>query len=366
MKAFYTLAALGFLMASSPTASAQFTVDGQATADEIGLTPGKYRPVAVYTGNHLDADRGLKALYVGCTATTLNIMLVGSAESATAGAYRALVLYLNTPGRAGAPAGVQLGGSDSNSPLYHRPTLDMQADYGFRVVVGPGANEAYFSRASYVTGTTTTPGNDTYIGASDKVGTAITAPGTLDLAGSKFAYRNSASLTANTSNSGFEIEIPLAALGTATSPVTLTSRLELFAAFVESSGTFLSEVIPQIANRTTPLGADPDFTAIDDDQYVSFRATDGLASRSAVAAGFDFYVYPNPARATATVAYKVPTGRQAVALAVYNSLGQRVRSLASTQQAGAQKFVLSGLPAGNYLVKLQIGNQTTSRMVVME
>jgi len=85
-----------------------------------------------------------------------------------------------------------------------------------------------------------------------------------------------------------------------------------------------------------------------------------------VANGFEFQVYPNPARATSTIAYTVPAGKQDVSVAVYNTLGQRVRSLANTAQAGRQQFALGSLPAGSYLVKLQIGDQVTSRKGVME
>ena len=81
---------MGALTVASLTAKAQFTVDGHASAAEIGTGMGKYQLAATYTGNHLEADRGLSALYVGYTATTLNFMLVGSAESAAA-SYRALV-----------------------------------------------------------------------------------------------------------------------------------------------------------------------------------------------------------------------------------------------------------------------------------
>jgi hypothetical protein len=62
----------------------------------------------------------------------------------------------------------------------------------------------------------------------------------------------------------------------------------------------------------------------------------------------------------------VPAGRQPVSLAVYNALGQRVRSLANTEQTGNQQFALGSLPAGAYLVKLQIGDQLTSRKVVVQ
>ena len=372
MKPLFTLFAAGFLTAASLTASAQFTVDGKATAAEIGTSIGKYQLAALYSGIHLDTDRGLSALYVGYTATTLNIMLVGSAESAnTTGAYRAFILYINTPGRPGSAAGVQLaGGSDGLSPLKHKPTLDMVADYGFRASVGPTsatANDVYFSRVSYVSGTGVTPGTDTYIGSGTKAGGQAVAPATLDLAGSKFAYSNTASLTTNTTNSGFEIEIPLAALSSPTSTVTVGSDVDLFAAYTDGDGVFFSDVLPSILGRTTALGANPNFTTIPGNQFITYIiGSSVLGSRAALANGLDFQVYPNPAQAGATVAYTVPAGTQAVALDVYNALGQRVRTLANTPQAGRQQLALGYLPAGAYLVKLQIGDQLTSRKVVVE
>ncbi|MBH8567574.1 T9SS type A sorting domain-containing protein [Microvirga sp. STS02] len=374
MRQFSMLAAIGVFTIASLTARAQFVVDGRATAAEIGTGMGKYQLAATYTGNHLEADRGLSALYVGYTATTLNIMLVGSAESATttpSGGYRSLMLYLNTPARPGAPAGTALpGGSDPQSPLKHRPIMDNPTDYGFRVSVGPTsttANDVYFSRVSYVTGTTVTPGTDTFIAAGTKAGGQVVAPTTLDLAGSKFAYNNTATLTANTTNSGFELEIPLAALGTATVPITTGTNLEMVAAYTDGDGVFFSDVIPQIAGRTTTLGSNPDFSAIPGNQFLTVQLGTGvLASRSTVASGFNFQVYPNPASATSTIAYTVPAGRQPVSLAVYNALGQRVRALASAEQAGPQQLALGALPAGAYLVKLQIGDQLTSQKVVVQ
>ena len=370
MKPLLTLFAVGFLSVASLTASAQFTVDGKASAAEIGTGVGKYQLAASYTGTHLDGDRGLKALYVGYTATTLNIMLVGSAE-ATNG-FRALVLYINTPGRPGSPAGVQLvGGSDGQSPLKHKPTLDMVTDYGFRVSVGPTtatANDVYFGRVSYVTGTTVTPGTDTFIGAGSKSGGVAAAPATTpDIAGSKFAYANTATLTANTTNSGFEIEIPLAALSSPTTTVGVGTDVDLFAAYTDGDGVFFNDVLPEISGRTTTLGANPDFKAIPGNQFLTYIIGSGvLASRAALATAFDFQVYPNPAQASATIAYTVPAGPRAVALSVYNSMGQRVRTLSGGLQAGHQQLALGRLPAGAYLVKLQIGDQLTSRKVVVE
>ncbi|MBC8082320.1 MAG: T9SS type A sorting domain-containing protein [Hymenobacter sp.] len=368
MKKVFTLVAIGALAATSLDAAAQFTVDGTASTTEIGTGIGKYQLAASYTNTHSEADRGLKALYIGYTATTLNILVAGSAESAS-GSYRALVLYLNTPGRTGAPAGVQLaGGGDGQSPLKHKPTMDMQVDYGFRTSVGPTtalATDVYFSRVSYVTGGTpvVTPGNDTYLGAGSKAGAAFTAPATLDLAGSKFSYLNTATLTANTTNSGFEIEIPLATLGGA---VTVGSRLDMFAAFTDGDGIFTTDIIPQVPGRTAVFGADPNFTTVAGGQSLAYVIGTGVLSNQTAAPELGFQVYPNPTQAAATVAYKVPGGQQDVTLAVYNSMGQLVRSLVNEQQTGSQEYRLNNLAAGAYLVKLQVGARLTSRKIIVE
>ncbi|MET4076210.1 glycosyl hydrolase 53 family protein [Hymenobacter sp. UYCo722] len=357
-----------FVISTTAISNPPFTIDGQASGAELGL--GMYQLAATYTGPHAEADRGLQALYVGSTATTLNLLLTGSAESA-GGSYRALVLYLNTAGQPGAPAGQQLmGGNNGPSPLKHRPTLDMQADYGFRVSVGPTsatASDVYFSRVSYVTGAPVVPGNDTYLGAGTKAGGVVVAPATLDLAGARFAYFNTPALTANTGNSGLEIEIPLAALGAAGASVGAGSRIELFAGYTDADGVFLTDVIPTIPGRTTVLGPNPDFTAIPGNQYVAFQLGTGvLASRHAADQALEVAVYPNPTAAAATLAYTVPgPGAQPVALSIYNAMGQRVRTV-TARQVGHQELALDHLQAGIYLLKLQVGGLTTSRQLVVE
>ncbi len=158
MKNLFSLVTASTLALGALSAQAQFAVDGVLSSTEIGTGVGKYQLAGSYTGTHLEADRGLQALYVGYTATTLNIMVVGVGESATAAAptYRGLLVYLNTAGRTGTAKGTKLaGGNDNNSPLKHKPTLDLETDYGFRAQVGPtstDADQVYFSRVSYVTG----------------------------------------------------------------------------------------------------------------------------------------------------------------------------------------------------------------------
>ncbi len=196
----------------------------------------------------------------------------------------------------------------------------------------------------------------------------VAGASTADITGAKFAYKNAGTVTANTANNGFELEIPLAALGTATSPVAMGSSIDLFAAFTDGDGVFTTaDVIPQVVGRTTAFGADPDFTAIPGTQAVSFvLGTGALASRAGVATDLGFGVYPNPAAAAATATYLVPSGHQDVALSVYNTLGQLVRSVARGPQAGLQQVALGRLPAGAYLVRLQVGSQATSRKLLVE
>jgi len=153
MKALVTLATLAALTAGSLRAQAQFTVDGTLGANELGTGVGKYQLAGTYTGAHSVADRGLKAVYVGTTATTLNIFVVASPERAAGGEYSALVLYLAVPNKTGIAAGVRLpGSSNGSSQLRHRPTLDMATAYGFRITMSPlGSNDnnIYLSRVDY-------------------------------------------------------------------------------------------------------------------------------------------------------------------------------------------------------------------------
>ncbi|MVN78734.1 T9SS type A sorting domain-containing protein [Hymenobacter sp. HMF4947] len=372
MKNILPLLTAGALIFASLGAQAQITVDGTLSAAEIGTGVGKYQLAGSYTNTHSDADRGLQSMYVGYSATTLNIMLVGAIE-ASGTTYKSLVVYLNTPGRTGVARGTKLsGGADPQSPLKHKPTMDMEVDYGFRLSLGGTGNAAtdvYFSRVSYVSGTTASgaavpAGTDTYLGQGSKTGAVYTAT-LADLPGLMLAYKNSASISANTANNGLEISIPLSALSSTTTAVAAGSRIDVFGAYTDSDGIFTTDVIPQIANRTTALGADPDFTTIAGTQTVSFVLGTGvLGTRSEAATALAFSVYPNPGTA-AEVVYTVPQGKQSVALNIFDNTGRRVRSLAA-DQAGPQSYALAGLAAGIYVVKLDVADQHTSQKVVIE
>lgn len=300
MKRFATLSTLSTLTAlalASFGAQAQFTVDGTLSAAEIGTGTSKYQLVGTYTGAHSIADRGLKALYVGTTATTPNIMVVASAEIA---GYNSLVFYLDAPNKTGIAAGTRLPGStnagnDGRESLRQRPTLDMPVDYGFRCTTSPfldNNNAIYLSRVEY----TATPYDEIGEGSVKKDGTLATD--TKDPAGVKSAYQTSAtgSVAANT-GTGWEFEIPLAAIGGAAAG----SNLSMLAAYIDDFKSFNSDVLPTIAGRTTALGIDPDFTAIAGNQYYTYQVGSGvLAARTGSAPALQAIAYPNPVRPAAS------------------------------------------------------------------
>ncbi|WP_310397773.1 T9SS type A sorting domain-containing protein [Hymenobacter sp.] len=366
MKNLSTLSAIGALALASFGAQAQFTVDGTLSPIEVGTGPGKYQLVGAYTGAHNQTDRGLKFLYVGTTATALNIMVVASAETAD---YNSLVLYLDTPNRTGIAANAQLPGStnagnNGRESLRQRPTLDMPVDFAFRCTTSPflDANNAiYLSRVNY----TMAPYDEVGMGAGRKDGSLTTDSN--DPALAKTAYQTSAtgSVAANTTT-GWELEMPLAALGGAATG----SDFKMMVAFIDDFRSFNVDVLPTIVGRTTALGIDPDLAAIAGNQHYTYRVGTGvLASRSAGAA-LQAAAYPNPLAATSRLAYTVPTAAQPVAVDVFNSLGQKALSLLNTTQAaGAHAVDLSALrrlAAGSYVVTLRVGSQLSTHRVMVE
>ncbi|MBC8083470.1 MAG: hypothetical protein H7Z21_09685, partial [Hymenobacter sp.] len=343
MKNLFTLSALAVLVSASLGAQAQFTVDGTLAPAEVGTGVGKYQLLGTYTGTttHSVADRGLKALYMGTTATTLNIMVVASPEQSGAGSqYSNLVLYLDAPNRTGTAAGVRLaGGDNTGSPLRHRPTLDMPVDYGFRITVSPlndGNNAMYLSKVDYtapiVPPATRNP--DTGLGTAAKNGTIAT-----DVAnpGYRTAFNTSAtgSVAANTTT-GWEFEIPLTAIGGAAN----NDVFRVIVAYVADNTTFYSDVLPQIAGQTTALGADPNFSTIAGSQNYAYQVGTGvLANRTASAAALKAAAYPNPVAATSRLDYTVPGTAAPVSVNVYNSLGRKALTLLSATQAGGAHTV---------------------------
>ncbi|NVO30073.1 T9SS type A sorting domain-containing protein [Hymenobacter lapidiphilus] len=410
MKKHFTLAALGLLTAGAFSAQAQVTVDGQLTAPE--LTAGNYVLLGkstYFTGNQNDGrpfgKAGLLSLYVASTPTKVYMFLGGTVEAGG----NAFQIYLDMPGVTGVPTATFLpaGTAGTSFEKINRIKLEQAADLALALRSDGAAvagvqnykiEAAVFTSATAVQSKQLTVENAGVIGN----GTAAIIPATAttgsyaSLAGARTAYRNTSSgeIKDNPGNTspqtgatyggvgsfGWEIELDRAALGAATG----TPTFRIFAIQNNGDGGFASgEFIPQ---PTAPLpttglqgtnlggagagmgGNDVDFATIAGTQSAGFNlgATGvTLASRSAIASALKFGVYPNPTVGEATIVYAVP-GQQEVSVNVFNSLGQRVRSVAAGRQTGAQKFGISGLASGAYFVKLQVGDQSTSQKLIVQ
>jgi hypothetical protein len=79
--------------------------------------------------------------------------------------------------------------------------------------------------------------------------------------------------------------------------------------------------------------------------------------------------YPNPFNPSTTIKYSLPA-RSSVTLAVFNTLGQQVATLVQGEkEAGSHevRFDAAGLPSGVYFYRLQAGDYTdTKRMLLMK
>jgi hypothetical protein len=362
MKRISTLSALAVFTLGSFAAQAQFTVDGSLGTAEVGTGTGKYQLVGTYTSTHSVADRGLKALYMGTTATTLNVMVVASPEQAS---YSHLVLYLNAPNKTGLAAGTRVPGVSSNTPLTQRPTLDMPVDYAFRITVSPLADQPgamYLSRADY---TVATPG-EIGMGTNGKNGTLTTDTNDPAMAQSAFKTSATGSVAVNTTT-GWEFSMPLSALGGAVAG----SNFNVMVGYVRDSDKgFYSDILPQITGQTTDLGLDPNFTTIAGNQYYTYQVGTGVLAARSVGTSLHAAAYPNPLAADSRLLYTVADQTQPVTVEALNSLGQRAALLldAAPQAPGEHSLALAPLQRlapGVYLVRVQAGSQLTSQRVVV-
>lgn len=364
MKKFSTLSALAVFTLGSLTAQAQFTVDGTLNTAEIGTGTGKYQLVGTYTNSHSVSGSGLNALYMGTTATTLNVMVVASPEQTS---YSALVLYLDAPNKTGIAAGTQLpGSSNSSSQLRHKPTLDMPADYGFRITVSPSNDQPgamYLSRVDY-TVAPTSAGTYAEVGMGSAAKNGTVTSDANDPALARTAFKTSASVTANT-NTGWEFEIPLSAIGGAA----VGTNFNVMAAYVADNGDFYSDVLPQITGQTIALGTNPNFTTIAGKQYYTYQVGSGVLATRSAGTPLQATAYPNPVAANSRLVYTVADQTQPVTVEAFNSLGQRAALLLDAAQAAGEHSLslnpLQHLTPGVYLVRVQAGSQLTSQRVVV-
>jgi len=80
-----------------------------------------------------------------------------------------------------------------------------------------------------------------------------------------------------------------------------------------------------------------------------------------------FEIFPNPANSKATVAIDVKEEGN-VTVNIFNTVGQLVKTLNTNAQSGENKMELdlSGISSGIYLVKVKVGNTTSTKKLIVE
>ena len=220
-----------------------------------------YYPLATWTqANTGFGDHGIKSLNAVNDGTNLYVMIVGECENNG----NDLFLFINVSDvTTGVNAGTQLpAGNDGLSPFNNcRPTHDFQVDFGTRLTVA--GTDAFSSIIDYRSGGNT----DTYIGNCMTSGAATTvSSGAFN--GVIFAYKHEGTMSAVT-NQGWEIKIPLSALG-----ATASSSFELMAAY-GNNDFFSANTLPEIAGQSgTNLAVNPNFNSIGGIQHTTSSVLD--------------------------------------------------------------------------------------------
>lgn len=391
MKKVFTLALATSLSAAALSAQAQITLDGLINANEIGASAaGKYTSLGAFSTAHNATtgptgfgNAGLLRLYGANSSTKLYVALAGTIE--TGG--NNFQLYLDLPNKSGVPVGTGLptiAGTTTVFGTFPAGTvggskLDLEVD---AAIATTGNNDVQAAIYTATTGVAKPLG--------DGLGAPVTSTGTVStipassttgvysiFAGTRVAYMGSATgISSNPGNANgggagsfaLEYEFNRASLGLPSG----ASIVKLFAAYVSGDGYWSSDIIPETAgNGTTSgglnnIGFSPDFT--DQTRFPGIQAASMsvvvTSTRQADDAVVAMSVFPNPAQGESTIAYQVQGGTQAVAVRVTDLLGREVRTLLDAKQApGFHDFKVSmnDLPAGIYLVKVQVGDKVATR-----
>lgn len=383
MKKSITLLAAGVLAVASFSAQAQVTVDGVLNTAE--LTTGNYVLVGKFTQTRGFGDAGLLSLYAASTSSKVYLFLGGTVE-ANGNSFQ---IYMKTPASAGVPRGTALPGTGTSGTSFDGMTAKMDmavnAAIALRYTTGYVVEGATYTSATAgsaaVLTSTANPGDGTTV-STLAANTAQPA-----FAGARVAYKMATGgklsanpgLTSSTTDPnygaagtyGLEIELDRTAAG-----LTGASALTLFALQNNNSGSYLSsDFIPQSSTATGNLtnASSVDFGTIAGTQAatLSLAATGGatLGSRSADAATVALSVYPNPVADNARIAYTVTEQASAVNIVLTDLLGRTVSVLENgSKPVGNQSAALSkaALPAGTYLVRVQVGEKvSTSKVVVL-
>ncbi|MCB2407810.1 T9SS type A sorting domain-containing protein [Hymenobacter lucidus] len=400
MKKIFTLATLGLLSATAFEAQAQITVDGVVDAAEIGAAnTGRYSLLGRFNTPHIEnggfGNWGLLSMYAANSSSKLYVFVAGTMQNSGNG----FQLYMDLPNVSGVPAGTALptitGTSTTAQTMFEvkgsdpgvaGTKMDQEVDMALAL---KGDAAAYIPQAlvftSATAGTTTTLApNIPVTGAA----TAITAPtgAFTRFANARMAYRNSVSgsLVANfpatnpgagnpgntatnpgsAGSYGWEIELDRTALGLPSG----ASIIRLMSGYVANGGYWSSDVIPEITgNGNTNLENRPDFTTKAGTQSATVNVV-VLSSRSAADAAVAMSVFPNPTAGSATVTYQVLSKNQPVTVTLTDLMGRTVRTLQDgIKPAGFHNATVSSqdVSAGTYMVKVQVGDLTSTRKVVL-
>ena len=368
MKKIFTLGALGLL--ASFGAQAQITVDGRIMASEVGAGAGQYRSIGMYTADHVTGTGhgygpwGLKEAYMAEDANYIYIGVNGTVEPNTDG--NSLFVFFNASNQPMLPACDTIPRAPSPtldptgfSAFNHALELPVSAALAFRAPGGVGQLELADYRGpvaiSTVLGPLTTDGTAADFATGNAIRSAYLAP--------------SGNITTNT-NEGWEIRVVKAAYS-----LTTGMDIQLFVLMGNQNGGYLSSDFIPMSTDVTALGVNLDQNAdfcldVAGTQYVTYRLGTGLVSglKKVDAASLNFSVAPNPvAGADASVSFSLDKA-QTGTVTVSDMLGRQVATLANgTLPAGNQRFTLkaANLTAGQYIVKLQLGDKVATRKVAV-
>lgn len=403
MKNFFSLAAAAALSAASLSAQAQITLDGVVNANEIGNAgSGLYTSLGAFTTPHISnggfGNWGLLRLYAANTNSKLYFFVAGTMENTGNG----FQLYMDFPHltrvaqgtalpaitgtTASAPTMFEVKGSD---PGVAGVKMDMPVDAAIAL---KGDAAAYVPQALIFTSPTagsaaTLSPTIPVTGAATTIAATATTGAFAPFAGMRMAYRNSSSGSlvtgfpttgpggpgnpGNTATNpgsagsyGWEIEMDRTALGLPSG----ANVIRLFAGYVANGGYWSSDVIPEIpGNGNTNLENTPDFTQEDGTQAATFNVV-VTSNRKAEEASVAVGVFPNPSADLTTITYRVQDGTQPVNVELTDLMGRKVRTLyTGTQGVGFHNLPVNKLTvaAGTYMVKVQVGDKTATRKVVL-
>lgn len=140
----------------------------------------------------------------------------------------------------------------------------------------------------------------------------------------------------------------------ATVVAVMNSTVDIFTPFTVTN----SNPYSQLTNQTTWFGAAR--------LSYFFAGGVGVESNNSVSA-INSVIYPNPAKNSAVVAVELKDNSE-VAVSVYNTIGQLVKSTSAAGQIGENNITvdLSGLSTGVYIVNVKVGNTTATKKLIVE